>query len=175
MSTLTGYLTDLVNQKNLLVDNLVTMGVSATHDEKLNTLVPKVLEIKVGGSDEAPELYPVIIALDKTNLNIQDTSNGEFGDGYIIYYNGTQLTKFKNSENEINVNLNDYTFPAISDYNISVSVYDDDGFKNSALSNSVLYKMPGYYIVNNTDIVFQVDYEVIPDNWNKNAYAYKLI
>lgn len=39
------YLNKLVELKNSLVANLNTMGVSASESEKLNTLVPKVLEI----------------------------------------------------------------------------------------------------------------------------------
>ena len=45
------YLTDLVNQKNALANNLVSMGVEATQDEKLNTLVPKVLDIQCGDAE----------------------------------------------------------------------------------------------------------------------------
>lgn len=39
------YLQKLVELKNQLVNNLVSKGVEATTEEKLNTLVPKVLEI----------------------------------------------------------------------------------------------------------------------------------
>lgn len=49
MATTADYLNKLVEQKNTLADNLVTKGVEATHDETLETLVPKVLEIS-GGS-----------------------------------------------------------------------------------------------------------------------------
>lgn len=49
MATTAEYLNKLVTQKNTLADNLVTKGVSATHDETLETLVPKVLEISGGG------------------------------------------------------------------------------------------------------------------------------
>ena len=49
MATTAEYLNKLVEQKNTLADNLVTKGVSATHDETLETLVPKVLEISSGG------------------------------------------------------------------------------------------------------------------------------
>lgn len=49
MATTAEYLNKLVDQKNALADNLVTKGVAATHDETLETLVPKVLEIS-GGS-----------------------------------------------------------------------------------------------------------------------------
>lgn len=49
MPTIADQLKELVNQKNALVDNLNSKGVTATKNEKLNTLVPKVLEIS-GGS-----------------------------------------------------------------------------------------------------------------------------
>lgn len=51
MPDIADYLDDLVTQRNALADNLVTQGVTATHAEKLNSLVPKVLEISGGGSD----------------------------------------------------------------------------------------------------------------------------
>lgn len=50
MATTAEYLNKLVEQKNTLADNLVTKGVTATHDETLETLVPKVLDISGGGS-----------------------------------------------------------------------------------------------------------------------------
>lgn len=49
MPTIADQLNELVNQKNTLVDNLNSKGVTATKNEKLNTLVPKVLKIS-GGS-----------------------------------------------------------------------------------------------------------------------------
>lgn len=49
MATTADYLNKLVEQKNALADNLVTKGVEATHDETLETLVPKVLSISSGG------------------------------------------------------------------------------------------------------------------------------
>ena len=39
------YLTELDNQRDQLARNLVAMGVQASQTEKLNTLVPKVLQI----------------------------------------------------------------------------------------------------------------------------------
>lgn len=56
MAITADYLNKLVTQKNSLVDNLVTKGVTATHDETLETLVPKVLEISGGGSEG---IYPI--------------------------------------------------------------------------------------------------------------------
>lgn len=54
MPTTANYLSKLVSQKNTLADNLVTKGVAATHDETLETLVPKVLKI-TGGQAITPE------------------------------------------------------------------------------------------------------------------------
>lgn len=52
MATTADYLNKLVGQKNTLADNLVTKGVVATHDETLETLVPKILEISGGSPSE---------------------------------------------------------------------------------------------------------------------------
>ena len=57
MATTAEYLNKLVVQKNALADNLTTKGVTATHDETLETLVPKVLEISGGSTDSA--IYPI--------------------------------------------------------------------------------------------------------------------
>lgn len=43
--SIANYLTTLDQQRNQLARNLTTMGVSASETEKLNTLVPKVLQI----------------------------------------------------------------------------------------------------------------------------------
>ena len=43
--SIANYLTALDEQRDALARNLVTMGVSASETEKLNTLVPKVLQI----------------------------------------------------------------------------------------------------------------------------------
>ena len=88
MATTAEYLNKLVGQKNTLADNLVTKGVSATHDETLETLVPKVLDISSGGGgddtmdvinsfpdnpiDNKPYLYP----------------NSDIGDILAVHYNG---------------------------------------------------------------------------------------
>ena len=56
MATTAEYLNKLVEQKNTLADNLVAKGVTATHDETLDTLVPKILEISSGGGGG---IYPI--------------------------------------------------------------------------------------------------------------------
>ena len=57
MATTAEYLNKLVEQKNTLADNLVAKGVTASHDETLKTLVPKVLEISSGTADSG--IYPI--------------------------------------------------------------------------------------------------------------------
>lgn len=49
MPTIADQLQELINQKKSLVSNLNTKGVTASEDEKLNTLIPKVLEIPTSG------------------------------------------------------------------------------------------------------------------------------
>lgn len=56
MAATADYLNKLVEQKNTLADNLVTKGVSASHDETLETLVPKVLDISGGGGDDTMDV-----------------------------------------------------------------------------------------------------------------------
>lgn len=54
--TQSDYTSALVSQRNDLADNIDTMGVEAEQTEKLNTLVPKVLEISTGVSEETMSL-----------------------------------------------------------------------------------------------------------------------
>ena len=51
MATTVDYLNKLILQKNTLADNLITKGITASYDETLETLVPKVLNISDGGGD----------------------------------------------------------------------------------------------------------------------------
>ena len=74
MATTTDYLNKLVTQKNTLADNLVTKGVTATHDETLDTLVPKILEISSGGGGG---IYPI----DNTGMPTGDVT---VPDGVVI-------------------------------------------------------------------------------------------
>lgn len=59
MATTSDYLNKLVEQKNTLADNLVEKGVNATHDETLETLVPKVLDIQSGSGGNGNGIYPI--------------------------------------------------------------------------------------------------------------------
>ena len=59
MATTSDYLSELVEQKTALANNLVTKGVDASADEKFNSLVPKVLDIETSAKipDEWSEEY----------------------------------------------------------------------------------------------------------------------
>ena len=57
MATTADYINKLIEQKNALADNLAEKGVTATHNETFETLVPKVLDI-LGGSG-GNGIYPV--------------------------------------------------------------------------------------------------------------------
>lgn len=57
MATIEQYLTELDKQRDALAANLNTMGVAASNTEKLNTLVPKVLQISGGSLPTKTILY----------------------------------------------------------------------------------------------------------------------
>lgn len=77
MATISQQLTELVNQKNALATNLNTMGVMASTDETLNTLVPKVLDIETGGGGSSGGQYLVqVIDYDGTVLKSDHLDTG---------------------------------------------------------------------------------------------------
>ena len=77
MATISQQLTELVNQKNALATNLNTMGVTASTNETLNTLVPKVLDIETGGGGSSGGQYLVqVIDYDGTVLKSDHLDTG---------------------------------------------------------------------------------------------------
>lgn len=78
MATIEQQLTELVNQKNALATNLNTKGVTASTDETLNTLVPKVLDIETGGGggDSGGQYLVQVIDYDGTVLKSDRLDEG---------------------------------------------------------------------------------------------------
>ena len=79
MATIEQQLTELVNQKNTLVNNLNTMGVEAATSETLNTLVPKVLDIETGGGGGGTtgEFMCQVVDYDGTILKQENLNTGD--------------------------------------------------------------------------------------------------
>lgn len=73
IATIAQYLTELERQRDNLAANLVTMGVSAAASEKLNTLVPKVLQIPQSGGTQPVKT----ILFDSDNRNNIYLQNGD--------------------------------------------------------------------------------------------------
>lgn len=94
METISQQLTELVNQKNALAENLTTKGITASSSETLNTLVPKVLEIQGGGGDNK---FSQLVDRSITTVTAEDlediTSIGRYA-----FYGCSSLTSITISE-----------------------------------------------------------------------------
>lgn len=106
MSTTSEYLQQLQTDKQTLVDNLVTKGVSATSDETFTELVPKVLDISTG-----------------TDIEITDASYLFYGNARLDYLeeflslckNVTHCNyMFASCSDLTNFNLNNFDFSQVT-------------------------------------------------------------
>lgn len=161
----------ILNSKNAIKNAINSKGGNV--GDVLSTYAQAILDLQTGGGEQ-PELYPVQISLKGTVLTINDTTNGNFGDGYIIYGNGQEVDRFVTTENIYSVDLKTVSFPSVSTYSITTIVYDQDNFKNSISSNAVSYVMPGYYL-EGTTVHFQVDYTESPNKWYPGGNTATLI
>lgn len=123
MPTISDQLQELVKQKNTLVDNLNTKGVTATSDEKLNTLVPKVLDIKSSGTDTSDASE--ITSNDVLNGKVVYGSNGKVTGGIPV-----QTPKnYTPSENPQTIKAGYYSSDQI--------IYGDEDLKEEYIKNGV--------------------------------------
>ena len=81
MPTIEEYLVELNRQRNQLAENLNTMGVQANATEKLNTLVPKVLQIQHSGSGTVKEN----VLLDTNSFASKQETVSAYGESIYIY------------------------------------------------------------------------------------------
>lgn len=108
MAATADYLNKLVAQKNTLADYLVTKGVTASHDETLETLVPKVLTISEDGNtqkyitdglivySDLSDIYGYNIVFDETlGRNVNYCNNS--ADGYKKVSNNDLVSQLSSS------------------------------------------------------------------------------
>ena len=68
------YLNQLIDDRNDLADNLVTMGVAASHSETFTALVPKVLTIPSGSVKENGSVFNPITLKMSLNFNVKEVT-----------------------------------------------------------------------------------------------------
>lgn len=139
MAITADYLNKLVTQKNTLADNLVTKGVTATHDETLETLIPKVLDISGGGSEG---IHP--IGQDGRPTGDVTVPEGVTSLYQYIFYGNTNVTSVLLPDSL--VEFDDYAFQnctGLSEINIpdNVSIIPQCCFNGcTAIANVILPK-----------------------------------
>ena len=81
MPTIAEYLAELEKQRTHLAENLNAMGVQANATEKLNTLVPKVLQIQQSGNGTVKER----VLLDTNSFTSKQETVSAYGESIYIY------------------------------------------------------------------------------------------
>ena len=81
MPDIAEYLTELDRQRKQLAENLNAMGVSANTTEKLNTLIPKVLQIQHSGGGTVKEN----VLLDTNSFTSKQETVSAYGESIYIY------------------------------------------------------------------------------------------
>lgn len=140
------FVDDLEIQKNNLVTTLNNKGVEATNTETLNTLVPKVNEIKTGSSTKQPLTAEYI----KANW-IQLSFKNAIGDEYILYninksnYIGKTIAYISSKNEGINIGNNVQIIYSALDPNDKAGRYFVYCFNSTNL---------GYIYIENNDLLW---------------------
>lgn len=167
MATTADYLNKLVTQKNTLADNLVTKGVTASHDETLETLVPKVLDISGSETEYAEGIVKEYndfnslkwVEITQHNDNSFVMSDENTIEGCFMYSSidsGNQARIFETKDNnlryalniydgflEFSLNANKWYSPTYSD-NYHIDTYE--------IIPNTLYNITAIFKNTNTDI-----------------------
>ncbi|MDE5620876.1 MAG: hypothetical protein K2I80_10275 [Ruminococcus sp.] len=88
MPTIAEYLSELSRQRDKLAENLTAMGVQANATEKLNTLVPKVLQIQSGSGGTVKEA----VLLDTNSFTSKQQTVSAYGETVYIYESTSDVT-----------------------------------------------------------------------------------
>lgn len=88
MPNIAEYLSELNKQRTKLAENLTAMGVQATTTEKLNTLVPKVLQIQQSGDGTVKEA----VLLDTNTFTSKRETISAYGETVYIYESSSDTT-----------------------------------------------------------------------------------
>ncbi|MDE6501855.1 MAG: hypothetical protein K2L10_07190 [Ruminococcus sp.] len=94
MPSISEYLTELNRQRIQLAKNLTSMGVPANVTEKLNTLVPKILQIKQSGNSTVKE----DVLLDTNSFTSKQETVSAYGESVYIYESTSAETLQKLSD-----------------------------------------------------------------------------
>ncbi len=94
MPSISEYLTELNRQRIQLAKNLKTMGVPTNVTEKLNTLVPKILQIKQSGNSPVKE----DVLLDTNSFTSKQETVSAYGESVYIYESTSTETLQKLSD-----------------------------------------------------------------------------
>lgn len=173
MSTTADLLNKLVTQKNTLADNLVGKGVEATHDETLETLVPKVLDIQ-SGSVEQKGIYPLdtngyptgdVIVPEGIKILRSDTAKLRYNNNYISIELPSTLTEISGGACDHSKSLTDVTIKSDDYIYINGSVFEEcKALTNIHFTNpdtTVEFNKNGSYFFSKTNITDTVVEEIL--------------
>lgn len=137
MPTIAEYLSELSNQRTQLAENLTAMGVQATATEKLNTLVPKVLQIQQSGDGTVKEA----VLLDTNTFTSKQETVSAYGDTVYIYESSSDTTLQKYADviekwGGISV-TNNFVGDASAKYGIAMSNWSE-----TEVNTGILFTVP---------------------------------